>query len=209
MTYSSLVDDVITYVERSGDQAFISQVPRFIMLAENRIAVEVHGLGLLRVATNAFSANEPVVTKPTRWRETISFNYGTGTSNNTRNFLRLRSYEYCRTYWPDSSVTGEPKYYCDYDWNHWLIVGTPPSAYPFEIVYHERPLPLSAENQTNWTTESAPQLILYATLLEAMPFLKDDQRKAVFQAEYDRAAKQVDYEAQRQVVDRTAVVAKG
>lgn len=208
MTYTTLVSDVIAYVERAGDTAFVDQVPRFIMLAENRITVEVKGLGFQRVVTGNFEANQPVLEKPTRWRETISINYGTGTSNNTRNFLKLRQYEYCRTFWPDSTQTDPPTFYCDYDWNHWLIVATPDSDYPFEIIYHERPLPLSDENSTNWTTEHAPQLILYATLLEAMPFLKDDQRKAMFQAEYDRAAKQVGYEQQMQQVDRSAVAVK-
>lgn len=188
MTYNSLVEDVRSYAERRVDSAFADQVPQFIMLAEMRIATEVKGLGLKKFVTSVFVQNLAVVDKPVRWRETVSWNFGTGTGNNKRNTLFPRSYEYCRLYWPDPTVAGTPRYYADYDYDHFLVVATPQAGYPFELVYHERPLPLSAENQENWTTEHAPQLLLFATLLEAQPYLKLDERVAVWQAAYDRAA---------------------
>ena len=45
MTYSSLVSDISTYAERT-DAPFTAQVPSFISLAENRLAMEVRGLGI-------------------------------------------------------------------------------------------------------------------------------------------------------------------
>ena len=207
MTYTSLLSDVELYAQRD-DAVFIAQIPRLVMLAESRIASEVRGLGFLRSVTDTFTINQAIFAKPARWRETYSFNYGTGSTNQTRNFLKLRSYEFCRTYWPDPTVYAAPKYYADYDYQHWLLVGTPDDDYPFELLYHERPLPLSTENQTNWTTEYAPQLILFATLLETMPFLKNDSRKAMWQAEYDRAVSQVSFEEKKRETDRQQVADK-
>jgi len=205
LTYDSLVTDIKTYVDRS-DAPFTTQVPRFIMLAENRIASEVRGLGYRKVVVGAMEAENPVIVKPVRWRETVSINFGTGTLNNIRNFLKLRTYEYCRSYWPDSSVTGEPKYYSDYNYDNYLVVPTPATAYPFELVYHERPLPLSEDNQTNWTTEYAPQLLLYACLLEAVPFLKNYEVQPMWQAMYDKAAAGISQEDMAHVTDRTGRV---
>lgn len=187
-TYSSLLDDVVSYAERENSPEFIAQVPRFLALAENRIAAEVRGLGFKRFVTGTFSVGQPVLAKPTRWRETVSWNYGRGgTTLNNRTTIFPRSYEYCRLYWPDPNVTGTPRFYADYDYEHFLVVGTPDLEYPFELVYHERPEPLDATHQESWTTRYAPQLLLFATLLEAQPWLKSDERLQVWQAAYDRA----------------------
>lgn len=195
MTYASLKNDIQVYAERS-DAPFITQIPRFIMLAENRIASEVHGLGYIKFADFALSVGNPIVEKPARWRETASLLI---IVSGEADFLKQRGYTFCRTYWPNKTLILKPQYYCDYDYEHLLLVPTPDAAYSAEIAYHERPAPLDDTNQTNWTTQYAPQLLLYATLLEAQPFLKLQERIAEFQALYDRAAGAVQQEAQRRM----------
>ncbi len=205
MTYTSLVEDIEQYAERD-DTDFIAQIPRFIMTAENRIASEARGLGFMKVITDNLIPNQQELSKPARWRETVSFQIGTGAGDNNRVFLRSRSYEFCRMYWPNATVSGTPRYYADWDYEHWLIAPTPSDDFPYEIIFHERPEPLDATVETNWTTKYAPQLILYASLLEAQPYLKRDDRMQLFTAEYDRALKQVAYEQSRRMMDRTASV---
>jgi len=78
-------------------------------------------------------------------------------------------------------------------------------SYSFELQYYERPEPLSESNQTNWTTQYAPQLLLYGALMEAMPFLKTSERIAEFQALYDRALAAVTKESQDLAIDATAM----
>jgi hypothetical protein len=201
MTYDSLVADIQVYAERS-DAPFIDQVPRFIMMAENRLASEVRGLGFQKYAT--FTLSTSTFAKPERWRETISLNART---TGDRVFLQKRDYDYCRTFTPDATVTGVPRYYADYEYEHVLVVPTPDATYNMEMAYYERPAPLSSTNQTNWTTQYAPQLILYASLLEAQPFLKRPERTQEFQALYDRALQGIGIESQRRTSDRAA--AKG
>ena len=200
LTYNSLVSDLQTYAERT-DTPYIDQIPRFVMLAENRIASEIKGLGLKRFITGNFIPSNAILQKPARWRETEAFSY---LENGTRVFLKLRSLEYCRTYWGDQSQTGAPKYYSDYDFEHFFLAATPASANTFELAYYERPEPLSLITQTNWTTQYAPQLLLYATLLEAQPWLKLSERTAEFQAMYDRAAGSLAHEDQQRGIDSEA-----
>ena len=181
LTYDSLVSDIQLYAERS-DEPFVTQIPRFIMLAENRLASEAKGLGFLRVSS--FTLSAALTDKPARWRETKQLMI---TNSAGVKALYSRGYAYCRTYWPDQALLAEPKFYADYDYEHFLVVPTPDQSYTAEISYYEKPTPLSSTDKTNWTTQYAPQLLLYACLLEAQPFLKLPERIAEFQTLYDRA----------------------
>lgn len=209
MTYDSLKADVRRYLERgatfAADPTVFEQLPRLINLAERRIATELKVQGFINVVTTNLEQGKSVYAKPDRWRDTVSINIGTGQSSNQRKTVRARSYEYARTYWPDSSQTGEPLFYADYNFDNWLVVPTPDQDYPAEILYYELPPLLDESTQTNWITERAPQLLLYATLLEATPFLKNDERIGTWQAMYDRAAAMINGEDLAKILDRSAV----
>lgn len=209
MTFATLKQDVQRYLERgatlAADPIVFDQIPRLINLAERRIARELKVQGFINVVTTTLNSGQSVYDKPDRWRDTISINIGTGTGNTTRKTLFARAYEYCRSYWPDESQTAEPVFYADYDYSHWLIAPTPGRSYPIEILYYELPPLLDDTTQTNWLTEYAPQLLLYGTLLEATPFLKNDERIAVWQQMYDRSAAMLNGEDLAKVLDRSAV----
>lgn len=198
MTYDSLVDDIKAYAERSDDP-FVAQIPRFILMAENRLA-SLRGLGMLKFVSGTLSQGTAVYTKPVRWRETASFSITTATA---RTYLFERSYEYCRTYWPVVATQGAPLYYANYDYEHFLIVATPDADYDFELSYYERPQPLDAVTQTSWITQYCPQLLLYACLMEAQPFLKLPERVQEFKSFYDLAVQDFTKESQRRAQDQS------
>lgn len=197
MTYDSLVTDVQSYAERR-DSNFVEQIPRFIMLAENRICSECRGLGFLRFVAFPLVAN--TFEKPVRWRESVSLSC---VVSGETVFLKERSYQYCRAYSPDVSVTGTPVFYANYDYEHFFVVPTPAASYTAELSYYERPEPLSSDNQVNWTTQYAPQLLLYATLLETAPWLKNDQRLALWQQLYESAKAALLNESKRRMQDNS------
>ena len=199
MTYDSLVNDLENYPERD-DSPYIDQIPRFIMMAENRLAKEVRGLGVMQFVQSTLSTSNPILAKPERWRETVSF---TITLPTMRMALQPRSIQYCRSFWPDSSEVGVPRYYADYDYEHFYLAGTPDDDYAFELTYYERPEPLSDTNQTNWYTQYAPDVLLYACLIEAQPFLKLDSRTAQFKGLYDNAIAMLGNESMRRMSDNT------
>lgn len=202
MTYDSLVDDISTYLERT-DQATLDKIPTFIMLAEQVIAAEIKFLGNLTVQQSTMVATQPIIDKPARWHKTVSMNVVVA---GERKPILLRKYEYLREYWPDATQTDVPKFYCDYDYTHWLIAPTPASSYNFEVLYYERIQPLDSSNQTNWFTIYAPQALLYGTLLQAMPFLKNDERTPLWQAQYDKIMQVLKAEDVVRVADRQAIV---
>lgn len=201
MTYDSLVEDIQSYLERT-DTATIEKIPTFIMLAEQSLAVDIKFLGSLTVNQSTMTADNPVIVKPARWRKTVSMNVTVG---GVKSPVLNRRYEYLREYWPNATDTDVPKYYADYDYTHWLVAPTPQDDYSFEVLYYERVQPLSSANQTNWFTEYAPQALLYGCLLQAMPFLKNDNRVALWQQMYMQYVGSLKNEDVTRLADRQAV----
>lgn len=201
MTYDSLLVDVRRYLERGftaeSDAIVYEQLPRLITLGERRIARELKIEGFIRAVQATLQPGVAVYLKPDRWRDTVSM-----TVDNAP--IHIRSYEYIRNYWPDEAQTGTPEFYSDYDYQHWILAPTPATAQTWEILYYEQPALLGEDLQTNWLTEYAPDLLLYATLLEAAPFLKTDERVQMWQAMYDRAAQAISGEDLKRIMDRTA-----
>lgn len=201
MTYDSLLTDLRRYLERGfteeSDQIVYDQLPRLITLGERRIARELKIQGFIRAVQTPLQAGVAVYLKPDRWRDTISMTVAGSP-------IFARSYEYCRSYWPDEAETGAPQFYADYDYQHWLITPTPATVQTLEVLYYEQPRFLGDDFQTNWLTEYAPDLLLYAALLEAAPFLKSDERIQIWQGMYDRSAQALNGEDLKRIMDRSA-----
>lgn len=183
VTYDSLLSDIEAYADRH-DTEFVSQIPRFIMMCENRLASELRGLGFLRMVNGTLTLFSPTLQKPVRWRETVSFAL---TIAGKKYFVFPRSYAYCSQYHAELTTSGQPLFYADYDYEHFYVAPTPDIAYTFELAYFERPEPLSTDNQTNWTTQYFPQLLTYGTLLEAAPYLNNPEKQQLYQGLFDRA----------------------
>ena len=201
MTYTSLVENIQSYLERD-DTATVDKIPLFIMLAEQIIASQIKFLGNLTVNTSTMTASTSIIDKPARWHKTVSMNI---TVSGERQPVLLRKYEYLREYWPNANSTGTPEFYSDYDYTHWLVAPTPDAAYAFEVLYYERIQPLDSANQTNWFTIYAPQALLYGSLLQAMPFLKNDDRMTMWKANYDLIMQTLMAEDKLRIADRQAV----
>ena len=200
LTYDNLVSTVLQYLERS-DAAVVGQMPVSIMLAEFDIATRVKTLGQIMVAEFNLSPATNVVQKPARWRKTTSM---TITVNNVKQPVFLRKLEYVNNYVASGAASGPPLFYSDYDYDHWVFGPTPDQAYAVEVLYYERLAPLASDNQTNWLTNNAPQALLYGTLLQFMPFLKNDQR-VTFKAMYEEAIAALSGEDKSRVGDRQTV----
>lgn len=199
LTYDSLVDTIKQYLERS-DASVVQRIPTFITLAEFEIAQQIKTLGQIQVVQANMNTGNPIIPKPARWRKTVSMTVNNGTEKSP---VFLRKFEYLQSYNNEGS-TGLPIYYGDYDYDHWLVAPTPDDDYQFEVLYYERLAPLSTDNQTNWITNNAPNAMIFGTLLQAVIYLKDDQRQ-IFQQKYDMAMAALKAEDVTRIGDRSAV----
>lgn len=199
MTYDSLVQDVIRYSERN-DTSFVEQIPRLIAMAEQEIAAQVKTLWELNVVeTTLISGSQgATLTKPARWRKTVSMKI------NGEPVLK-RSQEYVAQY-QSEFPQGKPKYYADYDYNHWNLAPIPDDDYQVEIIYFSRIQPLDATNQENLITREAPQALLFGTLLQAQGYLKSPDKLQIWKQMYDTTMAALKAENESRLVDRNTSV---
>lgn len=202
LTYDSLTSTVLQYLERK-DQAVVDFIPTAISLAEFEIAQEIKTLGQLEVVDSTLLAGNPVIQKPARWRKTVSMTIVN--SSGEKQPLLLRKLEYLNNYWPDVTETDLPLYYADYDYDHWLFAPTPDQDYAFEALCYTRLQPLDSNNQTNWLTQNAPNAMLFGTLKQTAPFLKNDARLALWSQMFTEALNALKTEDVSRVGDRSAV----
>jgi hypothetical protein len=202
LTYDSLTSTVLQYLERK-DQAVVNFIPTAISLAEFEIAQEIKTLGQLEVVDSTLQAGSAVIQKPARWRKTVSMTLVDGSGN--KQPLLLRKLEYLNNYWPEVSSTSQPLYYADYDYDHWFVAPTPDQNYSFEALCYTRLQPLDSNNQTNWLTQNAPNAMLFGTLKQTAPFLKDDARLALWSQMFTEAINALKTEDISRVGDRSAV----
>jgi hypothetical protein len=182
------------------------QLPRLINNAERAIAQDLKILGFIDPLVSSLVAGTSVYAKPDRWRATTSMNFGRvgvdPLQKNRRTQIYSRGLEYLRQYWPDSDSRGIPRFYADYDFNHWLILPTPIDDYPWEVVCWQQPAFLDATNQTNWLSLYAPNTLLYRSLMECEPFLKEDERMALWKGEYNESKGTLNVQDLKRIADR-------
>ena len=201
MTYDSLTSTVLQYLERRDD-AVVEAIPTFITLCEFEIAQYIKTLGQMEVVDSTMNIGNPVIAKPARWRKTVSM---TLSNSGSKQPILLRKLEYLNAYAQDVTATGIPLYYADYDFEHWIVAPTPDQAYAFEALCYTRLQPLSSAYQTNWLTQNAPNAMLFGTLKQTAPFLKNDARLALWKQMFDEALAALKTEDTLRVADRSAI----
>lgn len=201
MTYDSLTSTVLQYLERR-DAAVVEAIPTFITLCEFEIAQYIKTLGQMEVVDSTMNIGNPVIAKPARWRKTVSM---TLSNSGSKQPILLRKLEYLNAYAQDVTATGTPLYYADYDYEHWIVAPTPDQAYAFEALCYTRLQPLSSAYQTNWLTQNAPNAMLFGTLKQTAPFLKNDARLALWKQMFDEALAALKTEDTLRVADRSAI----
>lgn len=204
MTYASLQSDIQKYLQRT-DADTIAQIPNFIFLAQHKLTSDLETMGIEDYVNGLFVpgvSGGAVLSKPGRWRRSLTFNYGSMTNNNTRTVLQYRSYEYLINYFPDRTQQGPPIYYADYGFSNWLVAPTPDQAYPYEISMIALPEPLSISVQTNWYTNYVPHLLLYGSLLQAQGFVRNSEMLPVWQQWYDQGVGSIRKQNSERIYDR-------
>jgi len=155
--YADLQTTVANYLHRSD---LTSMIPDFITLAEAKLNRELRIRAMENTATGTIAAS---ISLPTGYIGMRGISAGSGTS--TWNL----------TYTPASNInteTGTPNSYSiKGDLLYFLPYST---GFSYTIDYYKAFDALSAG--VNWLITNAPDVYLYATLLEAAPYIKDDAR---------------------------------
>jgi len=90
-----------------------------------------------------------------------------------------------------SSTSGKPKEYTILA-EQFQLSPAPDAAYTLNLLYYAAPTFLSDSNTSNTFLVNVPDMLLYASLLEAEPYLMNDARLQTWIAMYERASTSVD-----------------
>ena len=170
-TFTTLKTAIQDYTQ-NAETTFVSQLPRFILNAEERIFKECQ-LDVFRknVQGSATSGNQ-YLSKPTDF---LSQNSLSVINSSNKEFLLYKNVTALQDYTPNPATTGTPKYYADWDNDTFLLAPTPDSNYTMELHYFYRPTSITASGDgTSYLGNNAELALLYGSLVEAYTFMKGE-----------------------------------
>ena len=185
-TFTELKDAVADWLDRSD---LTARIPDFITLAEARL-------------------NRDLRIRPMEVRSSMETTSGQRYFNLPGGYLQMRNMqmntnpitplEYITPEMLDrlygSDTTGKPRAYTLIG-DEIQLAPVPDSDYTVEMAFYEKFTPLgdgtSGTVTNNWLTLNAPDVLLYGSLLEAEPFIKNDERIALWLNAYSSAIRKL------------------
>jgi len=107
------------------------------------------------------------------------------------------------------SATGKPNYFALVG-NQIEVLPAPDSSYTAELTYIATLSKLSDSNTSNWVLARHPDVYLYGSLLQAAPYLRDDERVGLWSSQYQAAMEDMLLQNERAAFSqgRTAMAVK-
>jgi hypothetical protein len=170
MSYTSYTDLKTSVANYLGRTDLTSIIPDFISFAEIRMARELRTRKMLNSATAAFVSGDAKVALPTDFLQ-IRDLYVQGNPRFPVTYMSPSAFT--RNARADDS--GKPVFYTTLA-AEFMFAPIPDSAYTLEILYYAKPTVLSGSNASNVFLANYADALLYASLLEAEPYLMNDPR---------------------------------
>jgi len=106
-------------------------------------------------------------------------------------------------------TTGKPQYFALIG-NQIEVLPAPDTSYTAELTYVATLAKLSDANTSNWILDRHPDLYLYGSLLQAAPYLRDDERVGLWSSQYQAAIEDMLLQNERAAFSqgRTAMTVK-
>lgn len=181
-SYSDLKATVANYLARND---LTDQIPDFIRLAEIRMRREVRIRQMLKSVTTATTASDSTVEVPSDFLEVRDIVIE---GNPIRPLTYASPSAFSRS--SRASILGYPSDYTILA-SEFQLAPIPDSNYTIKLLYFAAPALLSDSNASNEFLANVPDMLLYASLIEAEPYLMNDARLQVWIAMYERASASV------------------
>lgn len=179
--YSDLQTTITAYLENDD---VTGRVVDFITLAEARFNRELRIREMHKLAEIDIDTEE--VALPADFLEIIAWRFTFASPDVTAQYLPPDRFFSSVAH----SITGPPKIYTILGSSAWFAPNPgsiAPGTYGTSLEYLAKIPPLTTTNTSNFLLAKAPDLYLYGALLEAQPFVMDDERAGIWQGLYDRA----------------------
>ncbi len=185
-TFTELKDAVADWLDRSD---LTARIPDFITLAEARVNRDLRIRAMEVRSTMTTTADKQYFNLPNHYIQMRNIQLNT---NPTAALEYITPEMLDRLY--GSSTTGKPRAYTLIG-DEIQLAPIPDSAYTLEMAFYEKFSPLGDGTGgtvvSNWLTENAPDVLLYGALMEAEPFIKNDERIPVWLNGYSNAINKI------------------
>tara|TARA_S200002703_G_C3797766_1_gene246392 strand:+ start:36 stop:665 length:630 start_codon:yes stop_codon:yes gene_type:complete len=177
-TYSELKTSIANYLNRSD---LTSVIPDFISLAESKFNRVLRLRKMQKRVSATTTPNDPFVDVPNDFLESVQF-FVDSNPNSILDYVNPTEIE------ADNIIesSGKPKQYTIIG-NEFQLNPIPDSTYTLKLTYFAKVPSLSDSNTTNYLITNYPQLYLYGSLLEAQPYIVNDERIQVWMGLYNEA----------------------
>lgn len=170
-TYTTLKTAIQDYVQ-STETTFVSQLPRFILNAEERILKECQLDVFRKSSQGTASSGNAYLQKPD---DLLSSNSLSVINGSSKEFLLYKQATLLQDYTPNPTTTGVPQYYADWDEATFLLAPTPNDNFTMELHYFYRPTSITTTaSGTSWLGDNAELALLYGSLVESYTFQKGE-----------------------------------
>ncbi len=196
-SYSTLKSTIADWLNRTD---LTSAIPTFIQLAEAKFNRTLRTRQMVKRATAPIDS--PFFAVPSDFLEAKDFQLNTNpitvleyVTESAGNNLRASTY----------ISSGLPRCFTIVG-GQLEVIPSPDSEYTGELTYYAKIPALSDSNTSNWLLSYAPDLYLYGALLQAAPYLRDDERLGVWSNLYSAAYEDIGVADQRATVATTPLV---
>ena len=181
-TFTELKDAIADWLDRSD---LTARIPDFIALAEARLNRELRIRPMEVRSTMVTTADQQYFQLPGGYIQMRNMQLNT---NPTTPLEYITPEMLDRLY--GSTTSGKPRAYSLIG-DEIQLAPIPDSTYTVEMAFYEKFTPLGDGTggtvTSNWLTTNAPDVLLYGALMEAEPFIKNDERIPVWLSGYNNA----------------------
>lgn len=186
-TFDELRDTIIDWALPGGEPNFVDQVPTFIRMAEARFDRELEVQNA--IGTSIVTTSEAYPGWPPDWLATISISESGGGPLKQLTIVQAEAIEACGP--------GVPIAYAIVDGGV-RLVPAPSAARSYRLTYERKLHRLGDTVQSNWLLAVSPDLYLYASLVAAEVYLKNDERFPLWEGKAQQIIDDMNLQSRRQ-----------
>jgi hypothetical protein len=187
-TYAELQSAVADFLNRDD---LTSVIPTFISLAEAQMQRTIRHHKMMETST--FGINSRYTDLPTDWLQTIRLSI---TGDRTYRLELASMDDMLQLRQANADTTGRPITFTHIG-EQFEVYPSPDGTYEVDFLYYKKIPALSDSNTTNWLLTDHPDVYLYGALLQAAPYLDDDQRIQVWSSFHGSAVQAITQESQK------------
>lgn len=180
--YTTLKDNAAGWLTRASDTDFTTDVPTMIQLAEQRLRRDPRLRKLQYRGAFTISANGDSL--PSDFKSLDSWVY---LGESLYGPIETVGFDKLAELRGRFGPTGQPRYATIIDGSTVQYAPGPDATYTSYMTYNRKITALSSSNTSNWLLADHPDIYLFATLAEAEPWLRDDERAALWESKLENA----------------------